>query len=162
LNRSGGQPDYRAHSGSHYRYPDQVRSQAYGSGSGSAAGSDAGGMVSRAARQVGEMASTAQERVGDITETVQEQVSAMAGAGLDRRPRAPGEVQRMIAERAVAAAAVAASRGAAGGLGLPPTQAERRLLGPTSGQAMGKAPAVAGAPMEKVQDVGQEVPSTAA
>jgi ElaB/YqjD/DUF883 family membrane-anchored ribosome-binding protein len=161
MNRSSGQPDYRAHSSTHYRYGQASAGQMYNAGSQS--GQDSGGvgsMVGRTTEQVSDLASSAQERVGDMAGSVQEHVSDMAGTVMEKSQRAPGQLQRMVQERPLTAAVVAASLGAAVGLWLPPTQVENQLLGKTNEQVMGRAQEVASETMEKVQDVAQEVKST--
>ena len=106
-------------------------------------------MVSRATSQVGDLASSAQEHVGE-----------MAGTVMDQTQRAPGQLQRLVQERPLTAAAVAASLGAAVGLWLPPTQLENQMMGAANAQVMGRAQEVASETMEKVQDVAQEVRTT--
>jgi ElaB/YqjD/DUF883 family membrane-anchored ribosome-binding protein len=168
MNRSSGQPDYRAHSGSHYRYG----SQAYNSGYQGAGGSDKSeSMVGRATSQVSDLAGSAQEYVGDITGSVQERVGDMAGSVqehvgdmtgtvMDQTRRAPGQLQRMIQEKPLMSAAVAASLGAAVGMWLPTTQVESQLMGSAHEQVMERAQEVASDTMEKVQGVAQEVRTT--
>jgi len=158
MNRSSGQPDYRAHSGSHYLYGPEAAAEASRSGNQSSGG--VGSMVGRATNQVGELASSAQEQIGDMAGSAQEHVSDMAGTVVDQTRRAPGQLQRMIQEKPLMAAAVAGSLGAVVGLWLPPTQVETRLMGGASGQVMGRAQEVASETMEKVQDVAQEVRTT--
>jgi len=161
MNRSGGTPDYRAHSGSHYLYGADAAAQAYRSGQQSGQrSSGVGSMVGRATDQVSDLASTAQEHVGEMAGSVQEHVSDMAGTVMDQTQRAPGQIQRMVQERPLTAAVVAASLGAAVGLWLPPTQVENQLLGKANQQVMNRAQEVASDTMEKVQDVAQEVKST--
>jgi ElaB/YqjD/DUF883 family membrane-anchored ribosome-binding protein len=84
----------------------------------------------------------------------------MAGTVMDQTQRAPGQIQRMIQDRPLTAAAVAASLGAAVGLWLPPTQAENRLMGAAHEQVMSRAQDIASETMDKVQDVAQEVRTT--
>jgi ElaB/YqjD/DUF883 family membrane-anchored ribosome-binding protein/vacuolar-type H+-ATPase subunit H len=158
MNRSSGGPDYRAHSGTHYRYSPQAVRQATGSQYQGSSG-DAS-MVSRATGQVGDLASSVQEQIGGMAGTVQEQVGDMAGTVMDQTQRAPGQIQRLIQEQPVIAAAVAASVGAAVGLWLPPTQLENRIIGPADEQVMSRAQDMATETIEKVQDVAQEVRST--
>jgi ElaB/YqjD/DUF883 family membrane-anchored ribosome-binding protein len=158
MNRSSGRPDYRAHSGEHYRYGSQAVRQA--NGSGHQGTSEDAGMVSRATSQVGDLASSAQEHVGEMAGSVQEHVGDMAGTVADRTQRAPGQIQRLIQERPLTAAAVAASLGAAVGLWLPPTQVENQLMGTANEQVMSRAQDMASETMEKVQDVAQEVRTT--
>jgi ElaB/YqjD/DUF883 family membrane-anchored ribosome-binding protein len=158
MNRSSGRPDYRAHSGTHYRYGTEAASQANRSGYQSASG-DAG-IVSRATSQVGDLASSAQEHVGEVASSVQDRVSDMTGTVLDQTQRAPGQLQRLIQERPLTAAAVAASLGAAVGLWLPPTQVENQMMGAANAKVVGRAQEVASETMEKVQDVAQEVRTT--
>jgi len=141
MNRSSGRPDYRAHSGSHYRYGPEAASQANRSGYQSASG-DAS-MVSRATSQVGDLASSAQEHVGEMASSVQDHVSDMTGTVVDQTQRAPGQLQRLVQERPLTAAAVAASLGAAVGLWLPPTQLENHVMGAANAQVMGRAQEVA-------------------
>jgi ElaB/YqjD/DUF883 family membrane-anchored ribosome-binding protein len=157
MNRSSGQPDYRAHSGTHYRYGAGAAGQAYGSGSQS---SGDGSMIGRATEQVSEMAGSAQERVADVAGSVQGQVGDMADTVMHRTQRAPGQLQRMIEERPLTAAAVAASLGAAVGLWLPTTQVEQGLMGPVHDQAMDRVQQVANDTIDKVGSVAQEVRST--
>jgi len=180
MNRSSGQPDYNSSNTSQYRYSG---SQAYRADYSSTSGSGGvSGMVGRATEQVGDLASTAQdrvgdlagtaqERVGDMAGTVQEHVSDMAGTVMDQTQRAPGQIQRMIQERPLTAAAVAASLGAAVGLWLPPTTLESKIMGSAHDQVMGRAQevasdtmekvqAVAGETMDKVQDAAKDVRST--
>jgi len=162
MNRSAGKPDYRAHSGSHYLYGPDAASQAYRSGQQSGqVSSGVGSMVGRATEQVSDLASSAQEHVGDMAGSVQEHVSDLAGTVMDQTQRAPGQIQRMVQERPLTAAVVAASLGAAVGLWLPPTQVENQLLGKANQQVMGRAQEVASETIEKVQDVAQEVKATA-
>ena len=169
MNRSSGQPDYRAHSGSHYLYGPQAAAEASRSGNQSSGG--VGSMVGRATDQVGDLASSAQEhigdmagsvqeRVGDLAGSTQEHVGDMAGAVMDQTRRTPGQLQRMIQEKPLMAAAVAGSLGAVVGLWLPSTQVESQLMGSTRAQVMDRAQEVASGTMEKVQDVAQEVRST--
>jgi ElaB/YqjD/DUF883 family membrane-anchored ribosome-binding protein len=158
MNRSSGRPDYRAHSGDHYRYGPQAVRQA--NGSGRQGTSEDAGMVSRATSQVGDLASSAQEHVGEMASSVQEHVGDMAGTVMDQTQRAPGQIQRLIQERPLTAAAVAASLGAAVGLWLPPTQVENQLMGTANEQVMSRAQDMASETMEKVQDVAQEVRTT--
>jgi len=161
MNRSSGQPDYRAHSGTHYRYGSPSAGAGYGSGSQSMGSSQGiGGMVGRATDQVGDLASSAQEQVGEMASSAQERVGDMAGTVMDQTQRAPGQVQRLIQERPLTAAAVAASLGAAVGLWLPSTQLESLLMGPAHEQVMDRAQEVASDTMEKVQGVAQEVRAT--
>ena len=151
MNRSAGKPDYRAHSGSHYLYGPDAAAQAYRSGQQSGQmSSGAGSMVGRATDQVSDLASSAQEHVSD-----------MAGTVMDQTQRAPGQIQRLIQERPLTAAAVAASLGAAVGLWLPPTQVENQLLGKANQQVINRAQEVASDTVEKVRDVAHEVKSTA-
>jgi ElaB/YqjD/DUF883 family membrane-anchored ribosome-binding protein len=159
MNRSSGQPDYRARSGTHYRYGPQAVRQSTADGYRNANEDD--GMVRRATSQVGDLASSAQEHVGEMASSVQEHVGDMAGAVMDQTQRAPGQLQSLIQERPLTAAAVAASLGAAVGLWLPSTQVENRLMGEASEQVMDRAQEVASETMEKVQDVAQEVRTTA-
>jgi len=169
MNRSSGQPDYRAHSGSHYLYGPQAAAEVSRSGNQSSGG--VGSMVGRATDQVGDLASSAQEhigdmagsvqeRVGDLAGSTQEHVGDMAGAVMDQTRRTPGQLQRMIQEKPLMAAAVAGSLGAVVGLWLPPTQFESQLMGSARGQVMDRAQEVASETMEKVQDVAQEVRTT--
>jgi len=161
MNRSAGKPDYRAHSGSHYLYGPDDAAQVYRSGQQSGQGSSGiGSMVGRATDQVSDLASSAQEHVGEMAGAVQEHVTDMAGTVMDQSQRAPGQIQRLIQERPLTAAAVAASLGAAVGLWLPPTQVENQLLGKANQQVMHRAQEVASDTIEKVQDVAQEVKST--
>ena len=160
MNRSSGQPDYRAHSGTHYRYgPDAVR-QSYGSGSQGASGGGDGSMFGRAADQVGDMANSAQERVGDLVGSAQERVGDMADTVMHQTQRAPGQLQRMIDRNPLMTAAVAASLGAAVGLWLPTTQVEHQLMGKAHDQAMDRVQRVASDTIDKVEDVAQEVRTT--
>jgi ElaB/YqjD/DUF883 family membrane-anchored ribosome-binding protein len=161
MNRSSGQPDYRAHSGTHYRYAPGSAGQAYGSGHQGAEGSD-GSMIGRAADHVGELAGSAQERVGEMAGSVQERVGDMADTVMHRTQRAPGQLQRMIDQNPLMTAAVAASLGAAVGLWLPTTQVEHQLMGKAHDQAMDKVQRVASDTIDKVEDVAQEVRSTVA
>ena len=161
MNRSSSGPDYRAHSGTHYRYGPAAAGQAYGSGRQGTSGAGDGSMIGRAADQVGELAGSAQERVGDLAGSVQEQVGDVADAVMYRTQRAPGQLQRMIEENPLVTAAVAASLGAAVGLWLPTTQTENQLMGTASDRAMGKVQQVASETIEKVEEVAQEVGSTA-
>lgn len=162
MNRSSGTPDYRAHSGTHYRYGPQSAARHDGSGyQGSDGSGGVGSMVGRAADQVSGIAGAAQEQVGEMAGSVRVHVGDMAGTITDRTQQAPGQLQRMIQERPLTAAAVAASLGAAVGLWLPPTQTENQLMGSTNDQLMGRAQEVATETIEKVQDVAQEVRSTA-
>jgi len=117
-------------------------------------------MVGRATSQVGDLASSTQEHVGEMASSVQEHVGDMAGTVMDQTQRAPGQIQRLIQERPLTAAAVAASLGAAAGLWLPPTQVENRLMGTANEQVMSRAQDMASETMEKVQDVAQEVRTT--
>jgi len=158
MNRGSGQPDYRAHSNDHYRYdrPGGFQNGGYRSQGSSSSGS----MVGRATEQVGDLASSAQERVGDMADTVQEQVGDMAETVMHQTRRAPGQIQRMIEERPLTAAAVAASLGAAVGFWLPPTQLEHQMMGRANHQVMGRAQEMAHDTIEKVQDVAQEVRTT--
>ncbi|HZO27690.1 MAG TPA: DUF3618 domain-containing protein [Chloroflexota bacterium] len=169
MNRSSGHPDYRAHSGTHSRYGSPAANQANRSGYQSTSGD--GGMVSRATSQVGDLASSAQEHVGEMANSVQEHVGGMAtsvqdhvgdmaGTVMDQTQRAPGQLQRLVQERPLTAAAVAASLGAAVGLWLPPTQLENQMMGAANAQVMGRAQEVASETMEKVQGVAQEVRTT--
>ena len=107
------------------------------------------------------MASSAQEHVGGHG---QEQCRSMSATWPEQSwtetQRAPGQLQRLIQERPLTAAAVAASLGAAAGLWLPPTQVENQLMGKANQQVMGRAQEVASETIEKVQDVAQEVKST--
>ena len=107
------------------------------------------------------IASSAQERVSDMAGSVQEHVGDMAGTVMHRTQHAPGQIQRMIEERPLTAAAIAASLGAAVGLWLPTTQAENQLMGKAHDQAMDKVQQVASDTIDKVEDVAQEVRSTA-
>jgi len=157
MNRSSGQPDYRAHSGSHYRYGAGSPGQEYRSGY---QGTGDRSTIGRATEQVGEMASSAQERVADMAGSVQEQVGDMADTVMHRTQRAPGQLQRMIEERPLTAAAVAASLGAAVGLWLPTTQVEHELMGQAHDQAMERVQQVANDTIDKVGSVAQEVRST--
>jgi ElaB/YqjD/DUF883 family membrane-anchored ribosome-binding protein len=159
MNRSSGQPDYRAHSGTHYRYGPQAAGQYTGAGTSSSQG--VGGMVSRATDQVGDLASSAQERVGDMAGSVQEHVGDMADTVMDQTRRAPGQVQRMIQDRPLMAAAVAASLGGIVALSFPVTQVENQLMGSANEQVMSRAQEVASETMEKVEGVAKEVRSTA-
>jgi ElaB/YqjD/DUF883 family membrane-anchored ribosome-binding protein len=84
----------------------------------------------------------------------------MAGAVMDQTRRTPGQLQRMIQEKPLMAAAVAGSLGAVVGLWLPPTQFESQLMGSARVQVMDRAQEVASETMEKVQDVAQEVRTT--
>jgi ElaB/YqjD/DUF883 family membrane-anchored ribosome-binding protein len=162
MNRSSGQPDYRAHSGTHYRYPSgatgRETSTGYRDGDGSGG---IGSTVGQAAGQVGDMVGSAQEQVSELAGTAQEYVGEMAGTVSDRTRRAPGQLERMVQERPLVAAAVAASLGAAVGMWLPPTQVEQQLMGPAREQAMGRAQDVATETIEKVGDVVEEVRTTA-
>jgi len=161
MNRSSGQPNYRAQSSTPTRYGQSASAQAYsgrypnGQGSGGV-----GSMVGRATDQVSDLASSAQEQVGDAAGAVKEHVSDMAGTVMDQTQRAPGQIQRLVQERPLTAAVVAASLGAAAGLWLPPTQIENQLFGSANRQVMDRAHEVASETMEKVQDVAQEVKST--
>jgi ElaB/YqjD/DUF883 family membrane-anchored ribosome-binding protein/vacuolar-type H+-ATPase subunit H len=172
MNRSSGEPDYRAHSGSHYLYGPDTAAQAYRSGqqSGQTSGG-VGSTISKATGQVSDLAGSAQEHVGEMAGTVQDYVSDIAGSAqehvsdmtetvMDRTQRAPGQIQRLIQERPLTAAAVAASLGAAVGFWLPSTQVENNLLGQANQQVMSRAQSVASDTLEKVQDVAQEVKST--
>lgn len=160
MNRSSGQPDYRAHSGSHYRYGPDAARQAYASSRQDMDGESGGSMIGRATGQVSEMAGSAQERMGEMAESAQERMGDMADTVMHRTQRAPGQLQRMMEERPLMTAAVAASLGAAVGLWLPTTQTENQLMGKAHDQAMGKVQKVASDTMEKVEDVAQEVRST--
>jgi ElaB/YqjD/DUF883 family membrane-anchored ribosome-binding protein len=158
MNRSSGQAGNTTFDASQYRYNSTSAPQAYRQGtSGSGGVSD---MVGRATEQVGDLAGSAQERVGDL-----------AGTVMDQTQRAPGQIQRMIQERPLTAAAVAASLGAAVGLWLPSTRIESQIMGATHDQVMDRAQevasdtmekvqAVAGETMEKVQDAAKEVRTT--
>lgn len=160
MNRSSGQPDYRAHSGSHYRYGSGEAGQAYGSGwQGTDGGSD-GSMIGRATDQMSEMAGSAQERVSDMAGSVQEQVGDMADTVMSRTQRAPGQIQRIVEQNPLMSAAVAASLGAAVGLWLPTTQVENQLMGKAHDQTMDKVQQVASDTIDKVEDVAQEVRTT--
>jgi ElaB/YqjD/DUF883 family membrane-anchored ribosome-binding protein len=160
MSRTSGSPPHGAHNGSHYRYsPDTVR-QASGSEHRGATGSDDESMIGRATSNVGDMASSAQEHVGEMAEAVQERVGDMADSVKHRTQRAPGQLQRMIEERPLTAAAVAASLGAAVGFWLPTTQVEQQLMGPAHDQAMERVQAVASETIDKVEDVAREVRST--
>lgn len=156
MNRSSGQPDYRAHSGTHYRYGSQATGQ-YSSQNGGDAS-----MVSRATGQVSDLASSAQEHVSDLASSAQETVGEMTSSVMDQSRRAPGQIQGLIQERPLAAAAVAASLGAAVGLWLPATQVENRLMGSANEKVMDRAQEAASEAMEKVQGVAKEVKSTVA
>ena len=169
MNRSSGQPDYRAHSGSHYLYGPQAAAEARRSGNQSSGG--VGSMVGRASDQVGDLASSAQEhigemagsvqeRVGDLAGSTQEHVGDMAGAVMDQTRRTPGQLQRMIQEKPLMAAAVAGSLGAVVALWLPPTQVETRLMGATRGQVMDRVQEVASQTMDKVQGVASKTMDT--
>jgi ElaB/YqjD/DUF883 family membrane-anchored ribosome-binding protein len=160
MNRSSGQPDARAHSGTHYRYGAGSTGQAYGSGYQGAAQSGNGSTIGRATEQVGEMASSAQERVTHMAGSVQGQVGDVADTVMQRTQRAPGQLQRMVEERPLTAAAVAASLGAAVGLWLPTTQVEQALMGSAHDQAMERVQQVANDTIDKVESVAQEVRST--
>jgi len=171
LNRSSGQPDFRANNTSQYRYNPQGGTRGYQAGYPGARGSDDGSMVGRAADQVsdlassaqervGEMAGTVQERVGDMAGTVQDHVTDMAGTVMDQTQRAPGQLQRMIQERPLTTAAVAASLGAAVGLWLPSTQIENQMMGSARDQVMDRAQSVASDTMEKVQAVAGDTMET--
>lgn len=144
FNRSSGQPDYRAHSGSH---------RLHGTSTGGYAPDSDGGvkeMTRQAGDKVGELASTVQERTGEIGATA-----------LDRAQRAPGKIQRMVDENPLVAAALAATVGGAVGLAMPPTQGEDKILGSTRDRVMGQAEKVTREATEKVQNVAQEVQTTA-
>ena len=169
MNRSTEQPHYRAHSGSLYPYGSQADGQGPRAGNQSSGG--VGSMVDHATDQVGDLADSAQEnlsdmagsvqeRVGDLAGSTQEHVGDMAGAVMDQTRRTPGQLQRMIQEKPLMAAAVAGSLGAVVGLWLPPTQVESQLMGSARGQVMDRAQEVASETMEKVQDVAQEVRTT--
>ena len=143
MNRSSGQPDYRAHSGSHYLYGPQAaarrrsRQPVLRRGCGSMvsrATDQVGDLASSAQEHIGDMAGSVQERVGELAGSVQEHVGDMAGAVMDQTQRAPGQLQRMIQEQPLMAAAVAGSLGAAVGLWLPPTQVENQLMGAANGR----------------------------
>jgi len=158
MNRSSSSSDYRAQNGGYYQYgPQAVR---HSNGSGYRGTSEDAGVMSRATSQVGDLASSAQERVGDLASSAQEHVGDMAETVMDQTQRAPGQVQRLIQERPLTAAAVAASLGAAVGLWLPSTQVENQLMGSASEQVMSRAQDMASETMEKVQDVAQEVRTT--
>jgi ElaB/YqjD/DUF883 family membrane-anchored ribosome-binding protein len=171
MNRSSGQSDYRAQSGTNYRYGPDAARQGYGANGQGTASTGDGSMISRATGQMGdmassaqehvsEMASSAQERVSDVAGSVQEHVGDMADTVMNRTQRAPGQLQRMIDQNPLMTAAVAASLGAAVGLWLPTTQVENQLMGKAHDQAMDKVQRVAGDTMDKVEDVAQEVRST--
>lgn len=161
MNRSSGQPDYRAHSDSHYRYGTAGASQSYGSGYQGADGGNGSSMIGRATEQVGDLASSAQERVGDMAGSVQERVGDMTDTVMQGTQRAPGQIQRMVNQNPLTTAAVAAAVGAAVGLWLPPTQVESQIMGKAHDQAMDKVQQVASDTMDKVEGVAQEVRSTA-
>jgi len=154
MNRSSG-PDYRAHSGSHYLYGPQAASQAYRPGNQSST-SGVGGMVSRATDQVGDLANSAQEQIGGMADSVQEQVGEMADTVMEQTRRAPDQIERMIQDRPLVAAAIAGSLGAAVGLWLPSTTVETQFMGKASGQVMDRAQEVASDTFEKVQEVASE------
>jgi len=160
MNRSSGQPDYRAQSGSNYRNGSDAARQGYGASRQGTSSTADGSMISRATDQMGDMASSAQEHVADMAGSVQEHVGDMADTVRDRTQRAPGQLQRMMEERPLMTAAVAASLGAAVGLWLPTTQVENQLMGQANDQAMKKVQKVASDTIDKVEDVAQEVRST--
>ena len=164
MNRSSGQPDYRAQSGSYYPYAQASRSGNHSSGGGGSmvgrATDQVGDLASSAQEHIGDMAGSVQERVGDLAGSTQEHVGDMAGAVMDQTRRTPGQLQRMIQEKPLMAAAVAGSLGAVVGLWLPSTQVESQLMGSARGQVMDRAQEVASETMQKVQDVAQEVRST--
>jgi len=160
MNRSSGQPDYRAHSGTHYRNGPGSARQGYEASRQSTAGAGDDSMTSRATGHMSDMASSAQEHVSEMAGSVQEHVGDMAGAVRDRTQRAPGQLQRIMEERPLMTAAVAASLGAAVGLWLPTTQIENELMGQANDQAMRKVQKVASDTIDKVEDVAQEVRST--
>jgi hypothetical protein len=143
LNRSSGQPDYRAHSGSHRLH--ETSTGAYTS--------DPDDGVKGMTRQAG-------DKVGELAGNVQEQAGEIGGAALDRAQRAPGKIQRMVDENPLTAAALAATVGGAVGLAMPPTQREDRILGSTRDRFMGQAEKVTRETTEKVQNVAQEVQTT--
>ena len=146
MNRSSEETDHRTQNGSRYPY-----AQAYPVSTQSSGG--VGSMVGRATDQVGDLASAAQEHIGDLAGSTQEHVSDMAGAVMDHTQRAPGQLQRMIQEKPLMAAAVAGSLGAMVGLWLPSTQVESQLMGSTRAQVMDRAQEVASETIDKVQGV---------
>jgi ElaB/YqjD/DUF883 family membrane-anchored ribosome-binding protein len=119
-----------------------------------------GDLASSVQEHIGDMAGSVQEHVGDLAGSTQEHVGDMAGAVMDQTRRTPGQLQRMIQEKPLMAAAVAGSLGAVVGLWLPTTQMESQLMGSARGQVMDRAQEVANQTIDKVQDVAREVRST--
>lgn len=144
MNRSTGHPDYRAHSGSHYRYLDSYRSTDADGQSGY------GGVARQTGERASAMASDVQEQVGDFTDAV-----------MDRTTRAPGQVQQMMEENPIMTAALAAALGGAVGLAMPSTSTEDQLIGASRDRVMGRAQRMTSEAMDKVQNVAQEVQATA-
>ncbi len=168
MNRLSGGPDYRAHSGDHYLYGST--GQGY---QGSSSQGGVGDLARQASDRAGEIAGGVQEQAGDIVgsitdqvgdaaSSVQEHASDLAGAVTDRTRRAPGQIQRMLEESPMIAAALAASIGGAVGFALPTTRPEDRLLGTSRDRVMGQAQRVTSDALDKVQDVAQEVQTTVA
>lgn len=135
--------------------------------------------VGHATDRVGDLASTAGERVGDLTSTATERVSDLAGDVGDRvsswasdvgdlageaghRVRhAPGSLEQMIQDNPIGMGALGLALGAAVGLALPTTEREQELMGETRDQFMERAQGMMQETKEKVQQVVEEVGSTA-
>jgi ElaB/YqjD/DUF883 family membrane-anchored ribosome-binding protein len=159
MNRSTPQPDYRAHSGTHYRYGPERMGR---SGDQNASGyqgsydtsSESDGGITGTARQLAGQA-------GEMAGSVGEQVSDMAGSMMHQTRRAPSQLQQMIEENPMMTAALAATLGGVVGLALPATQTENQLMGRTRSKVVGRAQEMTSETVEKVQEVAQEVTSTA-
>jgi len=162
MNRSTGHPDYRAHSGDHYRYP---AASAYTDSESGSALSDVTRRARDMARQAIERASgmtgDVQDQAGELVDTVQEQVSDFTGAVMDRTTQAPGQIQSMIEENPLLTAALAAAVGGAVGLAMPSTRTEDQLIGASRDRVMGRAQQMTSDAMDKVQNIAQEVQTTA-
>jgi len=162
MNRSTGQPDYRAHNGDQYRYP---ASSSYGGSESGSALSDvtrrAGDMAHQAGERASGMASDVQDQAGELADTVQEQVGEFTGAVMERTSQAPGQIQSMMEDNPMLTAALAAALGGAVGLALPATRTEDQLLGTSRDRVMGRAQQMTSETMDKVQNVAQEVKTTA-
>ena len=99
------------------------------------------------------------DKLGDAADTVGRRVSGVGDAVASVPAQFGGsaetvsrQAQRLMEESPLAVGAAALAVGAAIGMVLPPTQVERRVLGPAAGQVLGTVEGTATQALQKVQE----------
>jgi ElaB/YqjD/DUF883 family membrane-anchored ribosome-binding protein len=116
--------------------------------------------VGGVARPLGDVAERAQERVSELGSEARERVQELGTRSREQTRRVRTDLERMIEENPLAAAAGAGALGLALGLLLPHTRREDRVMGPARDQLLDRAGETVERVKEAAAEAAQEVTET--